>query len=200
VGELSETRYVSVGGADVAYRVAGDGPVDLLYFQGIGSHIELLRTVPRQIEFMERFSSFSRLILFDRRGTGASDRLADHAYPTIEEWTDDLLAVLNAVESTRAAILAGIDAGPIAMLFAAMHPERVLGLLLLNTSARYLIADDYPIGVSMAQVDALVDVIGATWGTSEHDQCRDLDCAHVLAAGEIRWDAPERSGRLKSGD
>ena len=163
--ELSETRYVAVDGADVAYRVGGRGSVDLVYFQGLGSHIELLRLVPRQVEFLARLSSFSRLILFDRRGTGASDAVSEDAFPTCEEWTDDLRAVLDAAGSTSAVIFAGADAGPIALLFAAMHPERVRSLVLFNTAARYLFADDYPIGVAAEDVDALVELIGATWGT-----------------------------------
>ena len=170
VDNRSETGYVAVDGADVAYRVVGDGPVDLVVFLGINNHIELMRTVPRQIELLGRFSSFSRLILLDRRGTGASDRIAGTAYLTCEQWTEDLLAVLDAVGSTRAAIYASVDAGPIAILFAAMHPERVLGLVLINTTARYLIADDYPIGASQEQISALVDLIGQTWGTNEFAQ------------------------------
>jgi class 3 adenylate cyclase len=165
VDELSATRYVAVGGADVAFRVAGDGPVDLVYFQGLGTHIELLRLVPRQIEFLKRLSSFSRLILFDRRGTGASDAVPEDAFPTCEEWTEDLRAVLEATGTTRAAIFAAVDAGPIAMLFAAMHPELVRALVLFNTSARYLIADDYSIGASVEEVDTLVEMIGSMWGT-----------------------------------
>jgi class 3 adenylate cyclase len=165
VDALSETRYVAVAGADVAYRVAGDGPVDLVYFQGLGSHVDLITRVPRQIEFLTRLSSFCRLIMFDRRGTGASEALADGTFPTCEDWTEDLHNVLDATGSTSAAIFAGVDAGPIAILFAAMHPERVRALVLFNSSARYMIADDYPIGVSAENIDAIVEMIGATWGT-----------------------------------
>ncbi len=107
------------------------------------------------------------VIFFDRRGTGASDGLAGNAMPAWEEWADDLQAVLDAVGSERTAIYAPLDAGPIAMLFAALQPERVSALVVDNTSARYLSADDYPIGVSQATVDAVVEMVGALWGTEE---------------------------------
>jgi class 3 adenylate cyclase len=159
--------YVAVGEADVAYQVVGDGPVDLLYFYGLGSNIEVFWSVPEFAEFLKRLASFSRLIFFDRRGTGASDGVPRNAIPTWEEWTEDVMAVLDAAGSERAAILAATDAGPIAVLFAAMHPERVSALALLNTSARYQVADDYPGGASPDEVDALVQLLGAGWGTPE---------------------------------
>jgi class 3 adenylate cyclase/pimeloyl-ACP methyl ester carboxylesterase len=162
-----ETRYVAVGDADVAYQVFGDGPLDLLYFYGLGSHIEVLRESPTFGPFMLRLASFSRVILFDRRGTGASDAVSRHAIPTLEDWTEDVAAVLDAVGSERAAIIAALDAGPIAMLYAAMHPERVSALVLLNTTARYLRDDDYPFGFAISDADAIVSMLASTWGTIE---------------------------------
>ena len=135
--ELPDTRYVAVGNADVAYMVLGEGETDLLYCYGLGSHLEMLWDVPESAEYLRRLASFSRLVFFDRRGTGASDGIALDAIPTWEEWTEDLMAVLDAVSSERAAILASLDAGLIAIMFAAMHPERVSALILLNTAARY---------------------------------------------------------------
>ncbi len=111
--------------------------------------------------------SFSRFILFDRRGTGASDGLARNAMPAWEEWADDLGAVLDAAGSETTAIWATVDSGPIAMMFAASHPERVSALILDNTSARFLKADDYPIGMSQARVDAVVEIVGSLWGSEE---------------------------------
>ncbi len=162
-----ETRYVAVGDADVAYQVVGDGPLDLLYCFGLGSHIEVAWEVPRNIEFLTRLATFSRLIFFDRRGTGASDGVSFKAMPTWEEWTEDIAAVLDAASSNRTAILATLEAGPIAILYAAMHPETVSALILLNTSARYLEADDYSIGVPSEAVDALVELIASVWGTRD---------------------------------
>ena len=123
--ETPVTRYVAVGDADVAYQVVGDGGLDLLYFYGVGSHFEHFWDMPEYAAFFARLMKFSRLILFDRRGTGGSDDVPRSDIPTWEEWTEDVRAVLDAAGSTRTAIFASGDAGPIAMLFAAMHPERV---------------------------------------------------------------------------
>ena len=119
-----ETRYVAVGEADVAYQVVGEGPLDLLYCFGLGSHIEVAWEVPRNVEFLTRLAAFSRLIFFDRRGTGASDGVSSKTMPTWEEWTEDIVAVLDAASSKRTAILATLEAGPIAILYTAMHPKR----------------------------------------------------------------------------
>lgn len=165
--EMAETKYVTVGDADVAYRVVGEGPLDLLYFYGLGSHVDMQADDPREGQYLDALASFTRLIFFDRRGTGASDGLAPNAMPAWEEWADDLRAVLDAVGSERTAILAALDAGPIAMMFAALQPERVSALILSNTSPRYLEADDYPIGMPQAAVDAVVETVGSLWGTEE---------------------------------
>ena len=133
--ERAETEYVAVGDADVAYRVVGEGPFDLLYCFGLGSHVDMHLDDPRDGQFLHDLASFSRLILLDRRGTGASDGLARNAMPAWEEWADDLRAVLDAAGSERTAILAALDAGPIAIMFAALQPERVGALILANTSA-----------------------------------------------------------------
>jgi pimeloyl-ACP methyl ester carboxylesterase len=162
-----QTRYVAVGDADVALQVVGDGPVDLLYCWGLGSHIELCWDSPGWAGLLPCLASFSRLIFFDRRGTGASDGVSRNAIPNWEEWTEDIVAVLGAADSKQTAILAATDAGLIAILFAAMHPEMVSALILLNTSARYLEADDYPIGTSPEAVDALVEIFETGWGTPD---------------------------------
>jgi class 3 adenylate cyclase len=165
--QAPETRYVAVGDADVAYQVVGDGPLDLLYCYGLGSHIELSWDIPAFAELLSRLAAFSRLIFFDRRGTGASDALSRNAMPTWEEWTEDIVAVLDAAGSKRTAILASLDAGPIAILFTAMHPEVVSALVLHNTSGRYMEADDYPIGVSPESIDALIGLVASGWGTPD---------------------------------
>jgi class 3 adenylate cyclase/pimeloyl-ACP methyl ester carboxylesterase len=160
-----DTSYVAVGDSDVAYKVLGDGPLDLLYCYGLGSHVELLLEIPGLAEFLTNLAAFSRLIIFDRRGSGASDGIPRNAMPTWEEWTEDILAVMERAGSKRTAIIASGDAGPTAMLFAAMHPERVSSLVLVNTSARYLVGDDYPIGASLEEVDALVGMLATEWGS-----------------------------------
>src|SRR4029453_2612049 len=107
-----------------------------------------------------------RVIQFDRRGTGASGGAREKP-PLWEEWIDDVRAVLTAGKSERATIVAEADAGPIAMLFAAAHPEQVSALVLANTSPRYLVDDDYPIGTAPETLNAFVDMISNLWGTEE---------------------------------
>ena len=158
---------MAVGEADVAYQVVGDGPFDLVDVWGLGGHVELVWDVPQAADMLTRLSSFSRLIIGDRRGTGMSDGVARNAVPTWEEWTEDLRAVMDAAGSERAAVLAEVDAGPIAMLFAAMQPERVSALVLSNTWCRYLVDEDYPIGTSPDTTEALIDLMGATWGSEQ---------------------------------
>jgi class 3 adenylate cyclase len=160
-----DTSYVAIGDSDVAYKVLGDGPLDLLYCYGLGSHVELLLEIPGVADHLTKLAGFSRLIIFDRRGSGASDGVALSALPTWEEWTEDILAVMDGAGSKRAAIVATGDAGPTAIVFSAMHPEMVASLVLVNTSARYLVANDYPIGASPKEVEAIVGLIATEWGS-----------------------------------
>ena len=162
-----DTKYVAIGDADVAYQVFGEGPTDLLFFIGLGSHVEMVWENPDSAEFLRQLASLRRVIFFDRRGTGASDGVPRNAIPTWEEWTDDIETVLNAVGSTQTSILATVDGGPIAILYAAAHPERVDSLVLCNTTARYLVADDYPIGFTPETLDFVVEFIRTQWGTPE---------------------------------
>jgi class 3 adenylate cyclase len=177
-----ETRYATVGDTDVAYQVVGDGPIDLVYFLG-PSHIDLQWEHPLLAGYLERLASFSRLILFDRRGVGASARAVPNAL-TWEDWVADLTAVLDAVGSERTAIFGEGEAGPIAVMFTAMKPERVHALILANSSARNLRADDYPIGLSAEAIDGLVDLIGSVWGTTELSLAFPTRCDD---AEFIRW-------------
>jgi class 3 adenylate cyclase len=165
--EPGETRYVSVGGADVAYQVVGQGPFDVLYCYGLGSHVDFFWDMPWAVEAFRPLVAISRLMIFDRRGTGASGSIPPNAIPTWEELTEDMLAVLDAVGSASTAVMATLETGPIAILFAAMHPERVSHLVLLNTTARYQEADGYPIGFLPEAADAVVELLGKTWGTEE---------------------------------
>jgi len=160
-----ETKFVAVGDADVAYQVIGNGPSDLLFFYGLGSHVELWWDDPVTAAFLRRLASLRRLILFDRRGTGASDGVPRNAIPTWEEWTEDIGAVLDAVGSKRTSIMATVDAGPISILYAAAHPERIDALVLYNTAARYMVDNDYRFGASPEAVDAILELFRTEWGT-----------------------------------
>ena len=162
-----ETKYVEVGGSAVAYRVIGEGKPDIVWCYALGAQVDLSSEVPRISDFIDQLAAVGRLIVFDRRGSGASDPLPGGAFPTWEELAEDLTAVLEAVGSERAVILATVETGPIGILFAAMHPERVSQLMLFQTTARYMVDDDYPIGVSEDALEALVDIIGKYWGADE---------------------------------
>ena len=180
--EAPKTRYVAVGDADVAYQVFGDGPLDLLWCYGLGGTIDFYWTEASIVRLLTQVARFVRVILFDRRGTGASDPVALRAMPTWEELTEDMTAVLDAAGSRRAAIFASVDAGPMAILFTAMHPERVSALVLRDSTARYLEADDYPIGMSPAVADRLVATLAAMWGTEEF--CR---LTNPGRADDVEW-------------
>jgi class 3 adenylate cyclase/alpha-beta hydrolase superfamily lysophospholipase len=168
VAEVPEVRYASVGDADVAFQVFGEGPVDLVQFWGLGGHVELNWDTPADAEFLKRLGTVARVLVFDKRGTGASDPVMRSAIPTWEDWTEDLVAVMNEVGWERAAISAESTAGPIAILFAATHPERVTSLVLANTTARYLVAPDYPAGVSAEAAELGVSLLAELWGTTEY--------------------------------
>jgi class 3 adenylate cyclase/pimeloyl-ACP methyl ester carboxylesterase len=164
--DLPETKYVSVGDCQVAYQVLGDGPIDLVFNHG-HCHIDVHWELEPEADFFHKLASFSRLILFDRRGSGASDRMEGGRFPTWEEWTQDLLAVLDAAGSKRIALFAEFEAGPLAVFFAATHPERVSSLVLGNTAARFSFADDYPIGLPVEELESIVTMLEALWGKPE---------------------------------
>jgi class 3 adenylate cyclase len=163
--DVPETRYTKFGDSYIAYQVLGEGPIDFLLVQGFASHVDCLWEYPPAEPYFSRLASFSRVILFDRRGIGASDPVPLDALPTWEDWSEDVGTVLDAVGSERAAILCWFDAGPMGMLFAATHPERVSALMLANSSARYLVAPDYPIGVPPEQAEAFLAGVAEGWGT-----------------------------------
>jgi class 3 adenylate cyclase len=165
--EPPRTRYVNVGDADVAYQVVGEGPRDLLFCSALGGHVDLIWQTPGGAEFLGSLSTFSRLLHMDRRGCGASDPVPLSAIPTWEELAEDMTAVLDAAGSDMTDVIAVSEVGPIAILFAAMHPERVGSLVLINTAARYLEDDDYEIGVSPTDLDAIIELTEAIWGTEE---------------------------------
>ena len=161
-----QTRYVDVGGAEVAYQVVGQGPPDVVYVTGFGN-VDVRWEDPVWAAFLERLASFGRLILFDRRGTGASAAIPDTAMPTWEEWADDVRAVLDSAGSERTVVFAENDGGPTGLLFTAMRPDRVSGLILANTTARRLRAHDYPIGIALEAVDDVAEMWTAGWGTPD---------------------------------
>lgn len=132
---LVETHYAKSGDLRIAYQVVGKGPLDLVLVPGFISNLDLYWDEPTVAHFLTRLSSFSRLILFDKRGTGLSDRLG--ALPTLEERMDDVRAVMDAVESKRAALFGMSEGGAMSMLFAATYPDRTQALILYGTYAHF---------------------------------------------------------------
>jgi class 3 adenylate cyclase len=159
------TKFAKLGNDRVGYQVLGDGPIDLVFLTGMSSHIDLRWEEPLNEYFLHRLASFSRLILFDRRGTGVSDAVPFDHLPTWEEWADDMRVVFDAVGSERAAIIAWLDGGPMAMLFAATYPERTAALVLAHTAARYVRAEDYPHGFAPEVAEQLLHMVEELWGT-----------------------------------
>jgi class 3 adenylate cyclase len=161
----AETKYAWLGRDRIAYQVLGQGPPDLVLAFGSFGHIDVAWEDPGIALFLRTLASFSRLILFDRRGTGASDPVLLDALPPWEGYAEELDAVLDEVGSERAAIMAHVDAGAMAMLFAATRPERTSALVLVNTSAKWVAADDYPIGIPLEVAHAILAQIDQLWGT-----------------------------------
>jgi class 3 adenylate cyclase len=160
-----ETRYARLGDARIAYQVMGEGPPDLVVSAGTYGNIDLDWEDPLAARMYRRIAAFSRLIRFDRRGSGSSDPLPLDALPPWEAYMEEVEAVMDAVGSERAAIMGVFDAGPMAALFAATKPERTVALILANTAARLLASEDYPIGAPTEVVEEVIDRVEETWGT-----------------------------------
>ena len=143
---MTDVRIARSGDVDVAYRVVGDGPIDLVYAQGSLTHLEICWELPQFRRYCQRMAEFTRLILFDKRGMGMSDRVPGAT--TLEERMDDIRAILDAVGSKRAAVMGESEGGPLAMLFAAAHPERTLALILQGAEVRERTDDEWPWGES----------------------------------------------------
>jgi pimeloyl-ACP methyl ester carboxylesterase len=141
---LSETRYAMSGDTAIAYRVGGDGPIDLVQTPGSVTNVELIWDHPLFARYSELLGSFARVIHFDKRGTGLSDRVRTVA--SLEERADDIRAVMDAAGSERAVIMGVSEGGPMAVMFAATHPDRTLGLVLYGAHATSRWSPDYPWG------------------------------------------------------
>jgi class 3 adenylate cyclase/pimeloyl-ACP methyl ester carboxylesterase len=161
-----ETRYAHSGELHIAYQVVGDGPVDLVYVPSWISQVEVYWEEPLVARYFQRLASFSRLILFDRRGTGLSDPVARP--PTLEEQMDDVVAVMDAAGSEQAAVFALLEGGAMAALFAATHPERTSALILYEAQPRMSWAPDYDWAFRQEEREAYIRDGGLeSWGTGE---------------------------------
>lgn len=164
--EVPETRYARTPeGGCVAYQVVGEGPLDVVYLATWWGHVDGRWEEPTFARFLRRLASFSRLILFDKRGTGASDPLPASGLVTWEDWIDDIRAVMDAVGSQRAALIGVADGGPISMLFGATYPQRTNALVLFNTSARLVASEDHAFGLPPDVAEEIIDAAGSGWGS-----------------------------------
>jgi len=176
-----KTRYARSGDVNIAYQVTGDGPRDLVYVPGWVSNIEMMWEEPVMARFLERLASFSRLILFDKRGTGLSDRVSINQLPTLEQRMDDVRVVLEAVGSERAALFGHSEGGNMCVLFAATYPERTLALITLGCFAKRRDPDDdYPWAPTAENREETAVDVEQNWG--------------YLRPEDVEYYAPSRVG------
>lgn len=158
------TRYARSGELNIAYQVVGDGPIDIVYVPGWVSNFDHTWENPRWARMFERLSGFARVILFDKRGTGLSDR--NVGFPTLEQRMQDVQAVMDAAGSRRAVLMGTSEGSSMCMLFAATFPERTAGLVLYGSFARGLWAEDYPWAKTAEQVEEELAMIARDWGNA----------------------------------
>ncbi|HEV7746885.1 MAG TPA: alpha/beta fold hydrolase [Pyrinomonadaceae bacterium] len=159
-----ETMYARSGDVNIAYQVIGDGPLDLVFVMGWVSHLEYFWREPSFARFLLSLASFARLILFDKRGTGLSDRVPINELPTLEQRMDDVRAVMDAVGSERAALCGVSEGGPMCSLFAATYPEKTLGLVMIGTYAKRIRDDDYPWAPTSEHRQHFFEELRQNWG------------------------------------
>ena len=161
-----ETRYARSGEVSIAYQVTGDGPFDVVYVTPMASHVELAWTVPAIAAYFRSIASFCRLIRFDKRGTGMSDRVS--GVPSLETRMDDVRAVMDAAGSDCAALIGQSEGGPMSILFGATYPSRTWALVLEGSFARTRWAHDYPWGRRDEEQARQVAETERLWGTAEY--------------------------------
>jgi pimeloyl-ACP methyl ester carboxylesterase/DNA-binding XRE family transcriptional regulator len=179
-----ETRYARSGDVSIAYQVLGSGPIDLVFVMGWVSHLDYFWEEPRFARFLRRLASFARVILFDKRGTGLSDRGV--GLPTLEQRMDDVRAVLDAVGSERAALLGISEGGALCVMFAATYPQRTAALALVGAFPRRLWAPDYPWGATVAERERRLEQVERGWGSADWAR-RDLEQRAPSAAHDEQF-------------
>jgi pimeloyl-ACP methyl ester carboxylesterase/DNA-binding CsgD family transcriptional regulator len=159
------TRYARSGEVNIAYQAFGAGPPDVVLVPGFISHVEFAWHEPLLARFLRRLSAFARVIAFDKRGMGLSDRDPRRETPSLAERIDDIAAVMDAAGCARGALLAWSEGGPASLLFARSKPERVTALMLVGTAARFTAARDYPEGMPRDIIELFIDAMREDWGT-----------------------------------
>jgi class 3 adenylate cyclase/alpha-beta hydrolase superfamily lysophospholipase len=162
--KIPDTKYAESGGVSIAYQTFGDGPVDIVCVPGWFTNVELTWEDPYKARFYDSLASFARVILFDKRGTGLSDREAQAH--TLEERMDDVRAVMDANHSEQACLLGWSEGGPMCALFAATHPDRTASLIMQGSYARRTRTEDYPWGQPKDEYDELVERMKVDWGSA----------------------------------
>ena len=160
-----ETRYAKSGSLNIAFSTCGDGPLDLLMVPGFISHLEYAWREPSLARFLRKLSSFMRVIMFDKRGMGLSDRLPSGRTPTLEERMDDARAVLDAAGATRVVLFAWSEGGPLSIRIAAADPGRVAALVLVGTTPRFRSGPDFPEGAPQEILEMAIEAWEEEWGT-----------------------------------
>ncbi len=177
---MSEVRFARSGEIDIAYRVVGAGPIDLVSVEGSYSHLEIDWELPAYRSYYERLGEFARVIIFDKRGMGMSDRVPGAT--SLDVRMDDIGTVMDAVGSERAAVMGESEGGPLAMLFAAAHPERTVALILQGAEVRERADDEWPWGEStQEEFDASVASLPERWGQGNGMQ------AYAPSVGDVPW-------------
>jgi pimeloyl-ACP methyl ester carboxylesterase len=192
------TQYAPSGDVHLAYQVIGDGPRDLVLSLDWASHLEVLWEQPFVQELVLSLARFSRVLWFDMRGVGLSDRVPGE-FTATEDWLDDVVAVMDAAGSERASLVAHGHASQMAVMAAATHPDRIESLVLMNGFARFSRTDDYPAGIPTAAAEAALEQIGETWGTERwpRSSARRSPGAREWWSGTAAWSASRRAqGRL----
>jgi class 3 adenylate cyclase len=180
--EEPSTAYAKSGAVHVAYRVSGDGPVDLVIVPGMATSIDEPIYERQLREFLRAIDPFTRRILFDKRGTGSSDRL--RGVPSLEERMDDVRAVMDAAGSAHAALLGAGDGAPMSLLFAATHPDRTLALVLYNPVPRFTQTHGFPWGPTREEYQRRAADAVAGWGTIDYEAVIDRDYRHARSTDE----------------
>ena len=171
--ETPDVRYAWSGAASLAFQVFGEGPIDLLYVQGYCSHLDLAWESPYLARFLRGLGAHARVIATDRRGWGLSERFSPDAVPPLETLTTDLLTVMDAASSSRAVVFGSWDCGPLAMLLAAAHPDRVAGLVLCDTFPTFALTQDTPTMPTSAGWEAIDTELRDHWGRDFEDEAWD---------------------------
>lgn len=160
-----KTKYTKSGEFNIAYQVVGEGPIDIVYIPGWVSNIDMMWTEPRLAAFLTGLAKFSRLILFDKRGTGLSDRRNNLS--TLEERMDDIRAVMDAVGSDRAVLFGHSEGGSVSVLFAGTYPHRTIALITFGVFAKRKYSEDYPWAPSDAERQNFYKMVEENWADGD---------------------------------